>query len=312
MTTNNVELGGNVFFEESTNLVVTNGTHDVYFVTTNYVATNFSPLLNWFQFEDCDAVNPILLEATNCNSYFGVSIMGDHVEGCVNGDWLCFQGVSFSNGYNLFRTCLAVPDSNAGQAVDIHLDSPTNPIVGTLIPVSTGGWTNWGEQWIQINGVGGTHNVYIVFRGQAGIGVGNFEWFQFANPLIMPPLRLQAAQYNNEAGIVNANTNISGCTNGDWVMFAGVNLGNRYSIFRTLLSADSKAGQVEVHIDNSTNNPIGTLTIASTGGLNTYAEQTNVLTNVTGIHDIYIVFKGGDGLGNFKWFQFEEPDTGIP
>ena len=54
----------------------------------------------------------------------------------------------------------------------------------------------------------GIHNVYISFRGQSD--VGNFDWFQFEKPFVVPPLRLGAEQNDDMSGIVISNTMVSG------------------------------------------------------------------------------------------------------
>jgi hypothetical protein len=36
----------------------------------------------------------------------------------------------------------------------------------------------------------------------------------------------------------------------------------------------------------------------------TFTQQTAALTEASGVHDIYIVFKGGPGVGNFDWMKF--------
>ena len=309
-----------VFEEETNSLIPVAGTHDVYMVMRSGSGVgNFE----WFQFENPSPVDPtnILLQVDACNSSNGVSIVGDVAENCANGDWLCFQGINFDHGYNSLQANLSVPDSNAGQAVDIRLDSPTNPVVGTLVPASTGGWTNWQQQWVQIDKVTGTHNVYVMFRGQSA--VGNFEWFQFGSPLVVPPMRLEAEENDNMSGVVISNTMYNGnadvlrvpntvigsCNNGAWVEYKSVDLGDRYTLFRTFMSVPaSNAGQaVDIHIDSPTGTVIGTLVPTSTGDWNTYAEETTTLTAVDGIHDLYIVFNGTTDVGRFDWFQLEEP-----
>ncbi len=62
--------------------------------------------------------------------------------------------------------------------------------------------------------------------------------------------------------------------------------------------------QIQFRLDSITGPIIGTHTVLSTGGWSTYQTQTAVITGATGVHDLYLVFVGGDGVGNIDWFRF--------
>lgn len=54
---------------------------------------------------------------------------------------------------------------------------------------------------------------------------------------------------------------------------------------------------------------IGTISQGTTGGWQNWVTASTNLTSVTGVHDIYLVFTGGNtALFNFNWIEFSESD----
>lgn len=254
---------------------------------------------DWFEFRPS-----VGFQAEAAAAMSGVGLTGSGIGSCDDGDWVKFNSVSLDGGYALFLTRMAVPASHAGQRVEIRLDSVTGPLAGTLITASTGGWWTYAEQYTQVSGAVGTHDIYVVFRG--GSGIGDFDWFQFEVPVSPAPVRLQAEQYSDQLGISNSNTNIGFCDHGDWILFRNVNLGNGQGTFESRLAVPaSHAGQsIDVRLDSPTGTVIGTLVTSATGGWDVFAEQTTPLSGGSGTHDIYIKFRGMSGIGSFDWFGF--------
>jgi glucosylceramidase len=61
--------------------------------------------------------------------------------------------------------------------VEFHLDAPDGPLIGTLIPTSTGNWTTFRIQESPIQGASGLHSLYLTFQG--GKGLPDLRTFQF-------------------------------------------------------------------------------------------------------------------------------------
>src|SRR5205085_3697639 len=76
------------------------------------------------------------------------------------------------------------PDNLAGQRIEIRLDTPTGPLIGTLTIQSTGGYGNFVRQTAPITPTTDAHDVYLVLRGRAdgsvNYGAGSLDWFSFA------------------------------------------------------------------------------------------------------------------------------------
>ena len=158
-----------IYQEQAADLTGATGIHDDHVV---FRGGSGIGSFDWFEFR------PVVgLQAEAAAATSGISLNGSTIGSCDNGDWVRFNGVSLDGGYALVQTGMAVPSSHAGQRVEIRLDSVTGPLVGTLVTTSTGGWGTYAEQYTQVTGAVGTHDIFIVFRGMSGIG--SFDWFEF-------------------------------------------------------------------------------------------------------------------------------------
>ncbi|MEN1783648.1 MAG: carbohydrate-binding protein [Bacteroidota bacterium] len=119
----------------------------------------------------------------------------------------------------------------------------------------------------------------------------------------------EAEEYDaaNGVNISEDETFIWSLDHSDWIRFNTVDFGGNPTNFTVNVAVDSDyAGQViEVRLDAPTGTLLGSLTVASTNGWNDFVEQSAELANASGIHDLYIVFKGSVGIGNLDWIRFE-------
>jgi hypothetical protein len=118
---------------------------------------------------------------------------------------------------------------------------------------------------------------------------------------------VEAEAFDAMNGVEIQYDRIGSCDNGDWVKYGQISLGTGGGTFRTRMAAPSaNAGQtVQVRVD-ATNGPvIATLTSTDTGGWDSYAVESAPYSGATGTHDIYILFVGKSGIGNFDWFEFQ-------
>jgi xylan 1,4-beta-xylosidase len=110
---------------------------------------------------------------------------------------------------------------------------------------------------------------------------------------------------------------------GDWALYAGVEFGNsEYSMepdsFEVTASCASAGGVIEVWLDSlDTGTKIAQCKISSTGSWATYRTfASDVLTPVSGNHDVYLKFRGSgpDKLFMPKWLTFKDnshPETTV-
>jgi hypothetical protein len=92
------------------------------------------------------------------------------------GSYIKVAGVDFGEGADKF-TASAASGGNGG-VIELHLDSKTGPIVGTLKVPETGGWHNWEEISCDVSGANGEHDLYLVFSGGDGY-LMNVDWWKF-------------------------------------------------------------------------------------------------------------------------------------
>ena len=98
---------------------------------------------------------------------------------------------------------------------------------------------------------------------------------------------------------------VTDINNGDYIKVRSVDFGKGAKSFEANIASVSSGGSIEIHLDNLTGPLLGTCAVKNTGGLQNWATQTCKLKKVSGVHDIYFVFKGGEGnLFNFDWWKF--------
>jgi hypothetical protein len=97
---------------------------------------------------------------------------------------------------------------------------------------------------------------------------------------------------------------------GDWIKVRALDFGEQGAkAFVANAAAWSEGGLIEVRLDNLNGDVIATARIESTGGeTNWKTVETNVRAKnpITGVHDIYFLFRGGDKeLFNFNYWYFK-------
>lgn len=115
---------------------------------------------------------------------------------------------------------------------------------------------------------------------------------------------LQAECFDDMLGIEIEGSNIGFVHSGDWIAYEDIDLTNMNSI-QARASSPTSGGNIEVRLDNASGTQIGTIEVDNTGNWNTWEIVQADVTNISGNHDIYFVFTGGDGyLFNLDWLVF--------
>jgi len=83
-------------------------------------------------------------------------------------------------------------------------------------------------------------------------------------------------------------------SSGDWAQFHAVDFTGRTEMRAKVASAGA-GGQIEVHLDKLTGPLVGMFTVPGTGGWDHLVDVTLPLAGLSGLHDIFVVFRGGDG-----------------
>lgn len=93
--------------------------------------------------------------------------------------------------------------------------------------------------------------------------------------------------------------------NGDYIKVKGVNFSSGATTFNARVASANSGGNIEISLDSTTGTIIGTCALNGTGGWQTWVTKSCSVNAVSGTHDLYFVFKGGNGkLFNFNWWKF--------
>lgn len=148
---------------------------------------------------------------------------------------------------------------------------------------------------------------------RAVVLAGNDNWDPKATATtINAYATIEAESYNSQSGIATeasgeGGENVGFIQNGDWIAFSNVDFGSIGAASFTARAATTASGTIKIMLDGVSGTQVGTCSITNTGGWQTYANFTSSVSNVSGTHDVYLVFEGGSGyLFNLNYFSFTE------
>ena len=124
--------------------------------------------------------------------------------------------------------------------------------------------------------------------------------------------RIAAQNPANKFEVSSASTYLRNIENGDWALYAGVEFGGNADYpkapdsFAVVASSETSGGTVEVWLDSiDTGDKIAECNISSTGDWETFEVFTSAVDSVSGRHDVYLKFTGGeDELFRLQWLKF--------
>jgi cytochrome c len=71
--------------------------------------------------------------------------------------------------------------TSKGSKVEVHLDAPNGPLLGTVDITNTGDWSKFAENKAPLAASTGRHDVFLVLVNPGKGGLMNIDWIQF-NP----------------------------------------------------------------------------------------------------------------------------------
>jgi xylan 1,4-beta-xylosidase len=124
--------------------------------------------------------------------------------------------------------------------------------------------------------------------------------------------RIAAQNPANRFGVSSTSTYLRNINNGDWAMYAGVEFGGNADYpkapdsFAVVASSETSGGTIEVWLDSiDTGDKIAECNIGNTGDWETYSVFTSAVDSVSGRHDVYLKFTGGESeLFRLQWLKF--------
>jgi len=126
-----------------------------------------------------------------------------------------------------------------------------------------------------------------------------------------PYRRVEAETIAWEQGIETTSADETGVyvtdiDNGDYIKVRNVDFGKGAKSFEASVASASDGGSIEIHLDSLSGTLLGNCVVKNTGSLQNWVTASCAVKKVKGIHDVYFVFKGGEGdLFNFNWWRFK-------
>lgn len=131
-------------------------------------------------------------------------------------------------------------------------------------------------------------------------GIGNLNPYKRVEAETMAWSEGVIAADNQNIGVY-----ISSINNGDYIKIRNVDFGKGSKQFIANVAASVKSS-IEIRLGSADGKIIGVCNVNNTGGLDKWSAVNSKIDKIKGIHDVYFVFKGGEGeLLNFDWWKLQ-------
>ena len=146
----------------------------------------------------------------------------------------------------------------------------------------------------------GNQTICVVWKGNIELNDFKFQVKRGVNSII------QAEDFDEKNGTVQAEgcndtgggENLGYVSAGDWVKYSGIDFGDDCK--KIILRLAGFGQTIDIRIDSPTGEVIATAGSISTGAWQTYKTYEYSIEQVTGVHDLYITFRGPV---NVNWFE---------
>lgn len=117
-----------------------------------------------------------------------------------------------------------------------------------------------------------------------------------------------ASHFDASSGVLIGNRQIDSLDDGDWAAYTDVRFtaGAQSIRFNLAQDLDHRGGTIEIRLDSPDGSLVGTHEIQPTGGTDTFITQFANVSTITGTHDVYLVFRGGNDMGRLRSFAFSD------
>lgn len=226
-----------------------------------------------------------------------------------DGDYIGFANVAFgyNDRYNAVRFLVA--SEEGGGAIEVRSGAVDGKLLGS-VDISKTGANTYKSFAAYIGAIEGTQDIYLVFKG-SGASIMKVDNFYFLEDLCAgvaydASKRLEAEDYCEMSGVQIIDHYLGNIQHGDWIRFGQVDFStlSAYSV-RLNLAGFSSEGHVDIRLGSPTAGELIATTHVS-NPTNSWTNFKEVLVplnqEVTGIHDVYIIFR--EAGNNIDWIQF--------
>ena len=123
-------------------------------------------------------------------------------------------------------------------------------------------------------------------------------------------MKTEAEDFSSQSGISiescdEGGSDIGFIENGDYAVYNNIDFDTGKVKLDIRIASNSSGGNIEVILDNSNGQSLGTFAISGTGGWQSWTTVTVDIPKTSGIHNVYLKFTGSSGyLFNINWFLF--------
>ncbi len=107
----------------------------------------------------------------------------------------------------------------------------------------------------------------------------------------------------NKGKMIDERLFVSSINNGDYIKVQGVDFSKGASSIEVSV-ASLKGGKIEIHTDKISGPLLGVVNVTASGQGDIWKTITTPVKNISGIHDLFFVFKGEKELFDFDWWKF--------
>lgn len=126
--------------------------------------------------------------------------------------------------------------------------------------------------------------------------------------------KIEAENYSSQSGVetetcqdTGGGMNVGFIENGDYLVYKNVDFGTGAASFKARVASETNGGKIEIRLGSPTGTLLGTCSVPGTGGWQIWTDVQCSINNVSGTHDLYLVFTGGsDYLFNINYFSFSK------
>ena len=94
--------------------------------------------------------------------------------------------------------------------------------------------------------------------------------------------------------------------NNDYIKVRSVDFGKGAKVFSASVASASEGGNIEIRLGGIDGQLLGVCEVENTNGWMNWEMKSARINKTKGVHDLYLVFKGGDGqLFNFDWWNLK-------
>jgi glucosylceramidase len=147
-----------------------------------------------------------------------------------------------------------------------------------------------------------------------GFAGATFTWTGTQNGgyAVMATNQIQASSFNSVSGLETEPTtdtlggyDVGYADNFDYAVYQYVDFATGITNVTVRVASASNGGTLEFRLDSPAGPLISSVTITNTGGWQTWQTVTAPVSGASGLHNLYLVFRGtASGIGNLNWFQF--------